>query len=278
MPIVATLWSLTLLAAIAISLSFTGNISYRLAQNSFHVAYEDALADAAVNRAVLTLLDPGADYGRLLNGTEQSFNFGGASLHMRIEDEFGKIDINQTDGSTLAALFQSAGMTPLAAEGLVDKVLDWRDRSPFKRLNGAKAEEYRAAGDNYSPRNGPFQSVDELTLVMGMTPDLYRRIEPALTVYSGRQFVDPLFAPPEVLVALPALANARAATIGASPGTAAAVALLGGVSAPILALKGRAFTINTKISRSIDLVRYHSVVRLTGDPAQPFWTLVWQRS
>lgn len=278
MPIVATLWSLTLLAAIAISLSFTGNISYRLAQNSFHAAFEDALADAAVNRAVLALLDPRADYGRLLNGTEQSFDFGGASLRMRIEDEFGKIDINQTDGSTLAALFQSAGMTPPAAEALVDKVLDWRDRSPFKRLNGAKAEEYRAAGDTYGPRNGPFQSVEELTLVMGMTPGLYRRIEPALTVYSGRQFVDPPFAPPEVLAALPALANARAAALGASPGTAAAVSLLGGVGAPILALKGRAFTINTEISRSINRVRYHSVVRLTGDPAQPFWTLVWQRS
>lgn len=278
MPIVATLWSLTLLAAIAISLSFTGNISYRLVQNSFHAASEDALADAAVNRAVLALLDPRTDYGRLLNGAEQSFGFGGASLRMRIEDEFGKIDINQTDGSTLAALFQSAGMTPPAAEALVDKVLDWRDRSPFKRLNGAKAEEYRAAGDTYGPRNGPFQSVDELTLVMGMTADLYRRIEPAVTVYSGRQFVDPLFAPPEVLAALPALARARAAALGASPGTAATISLLGGVSAPILALKGRAFTINTEISRSIDLVRYHSVVRLTGDPAQPFWALVWQRS
>src|SRR5689334_537375 len=121
MPIVATLWSLTLLAAIAISLSFTGNISYRLAQNSFHVAAEDALADAAINRAVLALLDPRADYSSLLNGTAQSFDVGGTPLRLRIEDEFGKIDINQTDGSTLAALFQSTGMTPVAAEALVDK-------------------------------------------------------------------------------------------------------------------------------------------------------------
>ena len=52
MPIVATLWSLTLLAAISVSLAFTGNISYRLAQNSFRVAYDDTLADAAVNLAV----------------------------------------------------------------------------------------------------------------------------------------------------------------------------------------------------------------------------------
>ena len=58
MPIVATLWSLTVLAAISISLACTGNITYMLAQNSLHVVYDDALADAAVDWAVLALLDP----------------------------------------------------------------------------------------------------------------------------------------------------------------------------------------------------------------------------
>jgi general secretion pathway protein K len=277
MPIVATLWSLALLAAIAISLSFSGDISYRLAQNSFHAASDDAFADAAVNRAVLALLDPRTDYGQLLNGSEQNFDFDGASIRMRIEDELGKIDLNQTDGSTLVALFQAAEMTPLAAAALADKVLDWRDSSPFKRLNGAKADEYRAAGYDHGPRNGPFQSVDELTLVLDMTRELYAKIEPALTVYSGRQFIDPTFATPAVLAALPSLANAHAAAAGqSSPGAAAA--LLGGLGAPIVALKGRAFTVNSEISRSIGVVRYHSVIRMTGDPAQPFWTLVWQRS
>jgi general secretion pathway protein K len=278
MPLVATLWSLTLLAAIAISLSFSGNISYRLAQNSFHGAVEDELVDAAVNRTVLALLDPRTDYGRLLNGTAQSFDYGGGSMRIRIEDELGKIDLNQTDGSTLAALFQSAGLAPLAANALADKVLDWRDNSHFKRVDGAKADDYRTAGYDYGPRNGPFQSVDELTLVMDMTPELYRRVEPALTVYSGRQFVDPQFAAPAVLAALPGIADAHAAAVGQTPGATASVSLFGGLGAPIVALKGRAFTINTEISRSAYVVRYHSVIRLTGNPAQPFWTLVWQRS
>jgi general secretion pathway protein K len=115
-------------------------------------------------------------------------------------------------------------------------------------------------------------------LVLDITPELYRRIEPALTVYSGRQFVDPLFATPAVLAALPVLVNAHAAAAGQSTGTTASVSLLGGLGAPIVALKGRAFTINTELSRSTDAVRYHSIVRLTGNPVQPFWTLVWQRS
>jgi general secretion pathway protein K len=279
MPIVATLWSLTLLAAISISLAFTGNISYRLAQSSFHVAFDDALADAAVNRAVLALLDPRTDSRRLMNAADQKFDFGGVSIRIRIHDELGKIDLNQTDGSTLVKLFQSTGIDPPAAEALVDKVLDWRDATPFKRVNGAKADEYRAAGYDYLPRNGPFQSVDELTLVMGMTRDLYKRVEPALTVYSGRQFVDPQFATPEVLAALPSLANAHAAAAGLlMTGSPAAAPMSGLAGNPISVLRGRAFTIDTEILRSTDVSRHRSAVRLTGNPADPFWILIRQRT
>jgi general secretion pathway protein K len=277
MPIVATLWSLTVLAAISVSLAFTGNIAYRLAQNSFHSAYDDALADAAVNLAVLALLDPRTDSRRLMNAVDQIIDLGGASIRIRIQDELGKIDLNQTDGSTLAKLFQSVGVDPMAAEALVDKVLDWRDGSPFKRVDGAKADEYRAAGYDYPPRNGPFQSVDELTLVMGVTRDLFKRVEPALTVYSGRQFVDPQFATPEVLAALPSLANAHAAAAGQSTGTATGAPMSGIPGNAFNVLKGRAFTIDTEILRSTDVARHHNAVRLTGNPVDPFWTLIRQR-
>jgi general secretion pathway protein K len=276
MAIVSTLWSLALLGAIALSLSFTGNISYRLAQNSFQVAHDVALTDAAVNRAVLALLDPRPDKRWPLNAAGKRFDFGGASLRIRIQDEMGKIDLNQTDGSTLTQLFQSAGLDAMATGALVDKVLDWRDSNPLKRTNGAKADEYRAAGYDYGPRNGPFQSVDELTLVMGMTHDLYKRVEPALTVYSGRQFVDPQFAAPEVLSALPALAAAYPIAAAQSQQLAGAMPF-GSFGDSMTALKGRAFTIDAEIERPTRIARLHSAVRLIGNPTEPFWMLNWQR-
>jgi general secretion pathway protein K len=275
MAILSTLWSVTLLAAIAISLSFTGNISYRLAQNSFQIASDEAMAQAAATRAVLALLDPRSDQRRLLNAAVEQFDFGGTSIRIRVQDELGKIDLNQTDGSILIRLLQSAGLEPLAAEALVDKILDWRDSHPLKRVNGAKADEYRAAGYDYLPRNGPFQSVDELTLVMGMTHDLYKRVEPALTVYSARQFVDAQFAPPEVLSALPSLENAQSLAAVESQQPTGPSPIVGD---SIAALKGRAFTIDIEISRSTGVVRRHTAVRLTGNPNEPFWILMWQRS
>jgi general secretion pathway protein K len=213
-----------------------------------------------------------------MNAVDQKFDFGGGSIHIRVQDELGKIDLNQTDGSTLVKLFQSVGVDPMVAVALVDKVLDWRDDSPFKRVDGAKADEYRAAGYDYLPRNGPFQSVDELTLVIGMTRDLYRRAEPALTVYSGRQFVEPQFATPEVLAALPSLAEAHAAAASQSGASTTAAPMSGIADNPISVLIGRAFTIDTEISRSTDVARHHSAVRLTGNPADPFWILLRQRT
>jgi general secretion pathway protein K len=47
---------------------------------------------------------------------------------------------------------------------------------------------------------------------------------------------------------------------------------------PISVLNGRAFTIDTEISRSTGVAHHHSAVRLTGNPADPFWILIRQRT
>jgi general secretion pathway protein K len=81
--------------------------------------------------------------------------------------------------------------------------MDWREPGAGKRLNGAKAEDYQAAGYAYGPREAPFASVEELQLVMGMTPAVFARIAPVLTIASQTPTVDPQVAPQAVLLALP---------------------------------------------------------------------------
>lgn len=72
----------------------------------------------------------------------------------------------------------------MTAQTPADRILDWREPGIGKRLNGAKAEDYRAAGIVYGPRKAPFESVEEVKLVMGMTAQLFDALAPALTVYS----------------------------------------------------------------------------------------------
>jgi general secretion pathway protein K len=132
---------------------------------------------------------------------------------MRVEDEAGKIDLNRARGELLRRLFMAVGVEPPAAQALVDKILDWREAGIGRRLNGAKAEDYRAAGFAYGPREGPFASVEELRLAMDMTPALFARVAPSLTVYSQSAWIDPAFAPPDVLAALAGLGAAPASQI-----------------------------------------------------------------
>jgi general secretion pathway protein K len=275
MPVISVLWGLGLLAAISLSLLWNGGMSYSLAHNGLEAAGIHATAEAAVSRAVAGLFDPRPERRWRTDGVAQSFEFEGIAMKVSIQDELGRIDLNQAETPVFTALLQSAGLEFNSAAALADKIVDWRTATPLKRLNGAKEKEYGAAASAYLPRNGPFQSVDELLLVMDMTPALFRRIEPALTVYSGRQFIDPQVAPREALLAQPNMTPDTVQSALAARGSQqlAPDRLIGD---PMASLRGRAFTIRTEFQKSNRAIAYEAAVRITDNPNQPYWLLNWR--
>ncbi|MGH7134843.1 MAG: general secretion pathway protein GspK, partial [Pirellulales bacterium] len=64
------------------------------------------------------------------------------------------------------ALMGLPGMTAQIA----DCILDWLDPDDVPRPNGAERDFYTSRG--YAPKNGPFETVEELLLVNGVTPQL----------------------------------------------------------------------------------------------------------
>jgi DNA uptake protein ComE-like DNA-binding protein len=78
-----------------------------------------------------------------------------------VEDEGAKININ-TAG--LRQLIMLPGMTPDVAAAIID----WRDQDETPTQNGAEQESY----PSYRVKNGPFETVEELLLVRGVTPEL----------------------------------------------------------------------------------------------------------
>jgi general secretion pathway protein K len=278
LPVLTVLWGVGLLTIAALSLMSTGNISYQLARNGLEVAAINATAEAVIHRTILGLIDPRRDKAWRSDGVAQNFVFDGQSIKLVIQDELGRIDLNRADTALLAGLFRSAGLSPEGVSGTVDKILDWRDSTPLKHANGAKEQDYHLAGLSYGPRNGPFQSVEELMLVMGMTPALFARVKPALTVYSGRQFIDPQVAPREALLALPEMDAGRVASIIAErtsrPYTGPSSDPAGLQSAMWLA--GRAYTIRTEIARPSGIAVREAAIRLTDNPVQPYFMLNWK--
>jgi len=240
-------------------------------------------AEAGIDRAILSLLEPDSRQRWRIDGVPQEFRFAGHRLRVSIQDEGGKIDLNATDRELLVNLFISQGVNPQAADELTDKVLDWRDPNDAHRLNGAKAEDYRMARYPYGPRNGPFQGVDELKLVMDMTPALFRRVEPAITVYSQRSMINPTTAPGEALLALPGFDTEKVEAIlaarsgGGNLDSAAESDTSATPPRQPLSLFGLAFSIHVELL-DVGLSGYAKevVARITGDPRQPYWILSWR--
>ena len=86
---------------------------------------------------------------------------------------------------------------------LAAAVLDWRDPDLLTQpAGGAEDPDYAAAGLPYGAKDGEMESVAELEQVLGMTPGLYAKVEPYITVHSGRAAPDPAFAPAVVLNAM----------------------------------------------------------------------------
>lgn len=203
--LVLVLWVITLLSVIAGNFAFSMRGEAHIARNLLSAAQAQAQADAGVQRAWYELLKPPTELLRWKgDGTPHELTIDGGAMRISIQDESGKIDINTASEPLLRGLFRSVGADEASAEALTDCVQDWRDgNSKLKRLHGAKQDEYVAAGKNYGPANAPFTTVDELLRVLGMTPEMFRQLEPIVTVYTHQAGVNTVVAPRGALLAIP---------------------------------------------------------------------------
>jgi len=280
--LVLVLWAITLLAVIAGNFAFSMRSEAQIARNLVSSAQVRALADAGIQRAWLELMKPPADPLRWqANGSAHEFTFQGGVIRVVLEDESGKIDLNSTSDALLKGLFVSAGLSEDASASLLDAVLDWRDADKLKRLHGAEEEDYRAAGKSYGPSDAPFETVDELQRVLGMTSELYRKLAPALTVYSKQPGVNTAVASREVLLAIPGVNPAmvdqylaqRQGTIATDqkplPFPGAGAFESGATAVPVYTARSEA-----KLPDGTVFVR-SAVARLAQDPRRPVTVLGW---
>ena len=71
----------------------------------------------------------------------------------------------------LKGVFMSiGGLDDAAASAIVDAIVDWRDGDDLRRPSGAESGDYRAANSNYTPANANFETVGEMSRVLGVTP------------------------------------------------------------------------------------------------------------
>lgn len=208
--LILVLWITTLLTLIASSFIHAMRTDINIVGNSVTRAKLEAATSAAVHRALLEMAKPEQFADRWkTDGQPLSWQFRDQAVQISILDESGKIDINAGNEALIRGLLRSQGLTDEQAASLSDAIGDWRDLDSLKRPRGAEEPEYTAAGLGYKPSNAPFQSIEELRLVLGMTPDLYQRIAPLVTIFSRQPGINTQIAAREVLRAVPGVTDAQ---------------------------------------------------------------------
>lgn len=205
LALISVLWVTMLLAVIAASLTSSTRTESRLAYNLAENAKAEALADGAVYRAALGLLELDPDKLWRANGTPYQVDYGEGRVTVRVFDEDAKIDLNMAPPELLTGLLGELGLEPDEAEAMTDRIVDFRDEDDDRRPQGAEDFDYEAAGRADGALDRPLVTEAELRLVLGMTEELFRRMRPFVTVHSGAEGFDPIRAQPEVLRAVPGM-------------------------------------------------------------------------
>jgi general secretion pathway protein K len=188
--LVTVLWVLTLLALIAASFATNTRTEVNLVRNMVESAKAEALAEAGLYQAIVGLMAEGDVEPWRVDETVYAWLFETGEIRVAIRDEGGKIDLNTGRDQILRALFLGIGLEQEESDALADAILDFRDADALRRLNGAEDSDYEDAGLDHDAKDAPFEMVEELQQVYGMTGEIYEQVASSLTVHSRRPAPD----------------------------------------------------------------------------------------
>lgn len=197
------LWLVALLTALIGAFAMTARMEALQGRVASRGAVAQEAARAGMEYAMVRVADQSPETRWLPNGRLYRWMFDGSEVQVRMVDETGKVDLNQADVALLARLLQAAGVPQESTEQLAAAIVDWRDGDALSQpVGGAEDDDYAAAGRDYGAKDAPFETIAEVEQVLGMTPEIYARVSPYLTIYSGRAQPDATFAPAPVLSAM----------------------------------------------------------------------------
>lgn len=186
--LVGLLWCLAILAVVVIGVLHTARLDLLVVKNYGDKIQAHYLALAGVEKAKALIFQDAIDrrhsaknHSGALYDDPQDFRdvtFGrgefrvfrrarpdeGEGVIYGIGDEESRLNVNTATPDQLAKL---DGMTP----DIVAAIVDWRDPDNEVTPGGAEADYYMSLQPPYRPRNGPLQTVRELLMVRGVSPE-----------------------------------------------------------------------------------------------------------
>ena len=295
------LWVMTVLTVMAFSFTVMTRAESYGTMAFKEQTEKKLLAEAGIERGIMEIIYRSTNRNQAVvlegmeawkpDGTAHTVDMGGGGCMVRIIDESGKISLNgltDSSGIVMKKLLTNRGIASEHADIIVDSILDWKDADDLHRLSGAESDYYLSLAKPYKARNQDFETLEELILVRGITPDILygaegaKGIIPFLTVHGKTSLIDINAAPKEVLEALPGMDAATVERIVAFRGASeirgdAAVRDLLGAAYPLTVPYIRAdpgasslFTVEA-MGYTDDMKKGHSIVATIAlDPSYQY--------
>ncbi|GFO62972.1 type II secretion system minor pseudopilin GspK [Geomonas paludis] len=159
-------------------------------------------------------LDTSSNFSSLLElwAQPRSLDADNGTVTVTIEEESGKIDLNAATSQTgepvefsknaLLRLFDNLKLS----RDLYDALADWADTDDMPRPSGADKSYYGSLKQPHQVHNNKLETVEELALIKGFTPEVVAKLKNFVTVYGTANGVTDGInintAPKEVLMSL----------------------------------------------------------------------------
>jgi general secretion pathway protein K len=189
--LVMVLWVVAILSVVVLEFSFAMRTEVNIANHYKEELQLYAMAEGGVQRAVAELIykhDAQVQQMRkslkpeeippekaewVPDGRPYLLPFDQGACEVRVMSEAGKININVISESMLRKIIGNLGLEGEERDVVVDSILDWRDPNDLHRANGAENDYYQSLKEPYDCKDGNLDSIEELLLVRGVTPDLF---------------------------------------------------------------------------------------------------------
>jgi general secretion pathway protein K len=275
MVLVAVLWSISLLSALAMAASVT----FRSFAGVMAVERDRVQGEALLSAGLETAAGiVGTSSNSPLTEVETTVTLGTGAVRALLNDEGGRIDIGKAPVELLASMFRSAGAPEAAARVVAQRIVD--RRSPGNAVSPDSVGRPSNEAPKMSGTRQPFADIGQLQSIPGMEPDWIAAIAPLTTVF-GDQTVNPLTAPPGVIAALPGVDAQRVAAFlrarRSSPSDADRLVRILGPAQQYLAVKPqRVASVDlTAALASGYAAAAHAVIVVLPQDSQPYRVLIW---
>ncbi len=194
MALISVLWITAVLSVLVFTFARSMTTQVRIAANGLDQTVALELAKSGIVRAIVEInnddTDDWDDEEDSWFGDEDTFkevalgagtytlirdNAGlvkpdaGDEIALGIADEGGKLDVNNATLEMIAALPVLRDHDP---EQIASAIIDWRDEDDEPTQDGAESLHYQALTPPYMCKNAPFETLEELLLVRGITREI----------------------------------------------------------------------------------------------------------